>query len=284
MKTQFSISTIFILCLGFISCSNEDDLGSNPDPNPNPKEELMEVELSVSKTQLRLFELTQISITDSRQYSYYDSIVWSIPDVFKDASTINSSLLSFGQSFYLPGEYKVSLSGYKDGKVASSDTVNISVENTGDFLGLRWNELTAYEPFNFLKRTSQRDIIHSIHMDIINDPVQFIKLRSYPNYSNEENWALFHKNSREEYYNYITSLYRDALFTFSGNDISKSDLSEEYNKRFTVSLEEIESNSIYIPVAIWETPFTYISLVGSIKSGIETDINYFRVVAQPRIR
>jgi len=284
MKTRYYYLSILLLSLIFVSCSSEDD-DTNPGTDPGNTER-MEVEIVASKTRLRLFEPTEIAITNSQQYWYYDSIVWSIPEIFKDVSGGNHFLHWFTQSFYLPGEYTASLAGYKDGKISSTDTVRITVQDNGDFLGLNWNDLTTYEPFNFLKYNTRNEIEYSIDMSINKEPVEYVKLKYQfgNNYSNEEEWKELHKNSKKKYYDYIVSFYGEPIFYYTNSDIRESDLIEEYNERFSIGLNEIDTYTEYVPVAIWETSATYICLIGSIKSGMETEINYFKVIAQPKIK
>lgn len=282
MKIQHSFLSVLILSILLLSCSDD----GNTDPGTDTDKEVVELEMLVTKTQLRLFEPTDIGIADLRPYSAYDSIVWSIPGVFKDVSMSNSTLLYFTQSFHLPGDYKASVSGYKEGEVISADTVGISVDNSGDFLGLEWSNIANYQPFNYLKRTAKDNIEYLINMSIVDNPVLFVKMdyQFGTDYLSEQEWIAFHKHTKKEYYDYIVSLYGNPVFNYTNDDISQSNLTEEYNSRFTVRLYEIEQNSVYVPVTIWETPTAYIALVGSIKSGIETEINYFKVIAQPIIK
>lgn len=289
-----------ILSAGCSDNSDDDDIGVAP---PGEKEEIPEPILIVSSDQIGLFELTNIGIrlknSDSYNFdfgsslgaslvlsSYYDSLVWNIKNIMSHTSTPNSSRISMGQSFILPGEYKIYIDGYIDGEVYSTDTTIVYVGAAKDFLSIRWSEdNTEKEFFNFLNPALNYFIDLKYYSET--DPHAILTCRPYEyggKYGDEEFLSIL-KSTREYLYNYITGLYGEPLLSYEGEDLGQASFENEYDARFKTPLNEHERDGIYfkdVPLVIWETPRTYICLLASLYDSTEPEITFYKIIAEPR--
>jgi hypothetical protein len=280
MKRNTFLSFVAIVCISLFSCSSDNDF-SDDGKDPDPSENVLDLKLLVSSYNLNLFEQTELRFKvhpNGMDYTW-DSLVWNIPGIFKNVSTPSHYLWLYGQSFYLPGNYEATLQLYKDGVIISADTAKIKVNLSGDFLGLSWNKEGSETVFNFL--SSENNLyLNPVYKG--GDSPYILLDYNVRDWVDEDEWRKRHAESRFFLYDYITGLYGKSIFNFEGEDIKQTPLVDKYNERFKTSLDSITQYSSFVPVAIWETDKSNIALVGSVKSGIETDINYYQVIAEPR--
>ena len=80
-------------------------------------------------------------------FDIYDSITWKVSNldgslkIFKHTEGSANFIRQWSHSFYSPGKYKAYVSGYKNKEVISSDTVEIEITNTKDFLCYNWKDI-----------------------------------------------------------------------------------------------------------------------------------------------
>lgn len=85
-------------------------------------------------------------------------------------------------------------------------------------------------------------------------------------------WMKRYAESHEFLTNYISKLYGECVFEYNGSDITKTNLADEYNKRFGVPLNEILGHASFeslYPVAIWDTDTSHMALVGYPHTNVE---------------
>lgn len=216
-------------------------------------------------------------------------------------------------SDYRIGKHKVYALGYLCDKVVSQDSVEYEViKPAGDFMSFRWSTETKDQ---YLHYTTGMTPLHympsddgclkiggvSLHLYLTVENkdkkyaiLQFVpwtfetnlrgsKIKVAPDINNfdwhDESDAGNEARYNMEYtflHNYMTEFYGEPLLVYSGDDVTKTSLKEEYAKRFTY-------NTHYYPVEIWETPATVICLARANNSmGGVNQKGLSLVVAQPR--
>lgn len=177
----------------------------------------------------------------------YDSIIWVVSGhqgrrpVFIGYNSLHpgtSLTWSWSHCFYSPGHYEACLHGYKNSKIVCSDTLQVDVTDSKDFLGWNWNELTDLNwnigHINALNRHYE----FTTKAAISQQGIPSIELNLCNSLSEEE--KLFSQKSDTVLYNYITSLYYQPAY-----DRSCSELAEKYNTLFSKKEDNVQ------PCAIW---------------------------------
>lgn len=271
MKKLFIAYFVCAVCILFYSCSNDDN---EPfvDPGDSVKEE---IKGTASLTEMNLYEMSKLSI--SEYPTNFDSIKWEVPGIFEKMSVPSNGILSIGQSFALPGNYNFILTGYKENKVSASDTVKIRVKGLKDFLSIEWNN-PSKEYFNFISR--QENYVLDLKYVENENPYALLDYGVWNVSEHEDGAKHAYAAARGILKEYITDIYGEPQYLYEGEDISDSPLITEYTSRFKTSLDGIDKYlTPYIPLAIWETTKSYISLIGF--ANID-EYNYYMVIAEPR--
>lgn len=290
-KTLLVLLTImFAIIFSNYSCSS-DEPEIIPKPIPEPEQEIDHIRMNAYPNVVDLFELSEIKISTQKIEDYltlvfylqyqFDSIKWDMPDIFTNISKDGKVLTSVGQSFCLPGKYKMAASGYKDGKIISTDTAYIQVVNNKDFMGLNWKDNNKEkEFFNYISKVGNFYMPFTYCWE--NTEYALIEYRPY-DINKETN--LIYAKGRVYLSDLMTELYGEANLRYDGEDILKSPLALEYQNKFKTSLEDLRNSQYYktIPLAIWETPSTYIALIGikDIREDGYADQS-FKIIAEPR--
>lgn len=300
------INAFLLFCLLFcmVGCSDDDDPEDGKGIPPPVEEGTPEPAFSVSASEVGIFEKVDIGIRlkdDPDRYTYnlsasnaaakelmlhYDSVVWNIKDIFSRKFIRPKYLASMPQTFILPGEYKIYVDGYIDGKVYSTDTTKVKVGESKDFLGIDWSEDNAGKEYYYFTNY-MKEYYLTLSFEETPNPHSVLGFR--PNNINsveeKEKYISILKSSRKYLYDYITGLYGNSVFTYEGEDITQTPLEEEYGNRFKTSLtgEISGTGSVCYPLAIWETETTYMALVAITNDGsLEPDRVLYAVIAEPR--
>ncbi|WP_165022281.1 hypothetical protein [Dysgonomonas sp. ZJ279] len=94
----------------------------------------------------------------------------------------------------------------------------------------------------------------------------------------EERRKEAHLMTRSFFHEYITLIYGKSILIYEGNDIEKTILFDEYNKRFKNPIDKVYPRfSDACPVEIWETPSSYICMFASASQ------SWYNVIAEPRL-
>lgn len=297
---------IFILlatsiCISFFSCGREDEETDVIGTIPIDSTQAAELRLTASQLEVSLFEMTEFNLYArgfEATYLDYDSIIWKIDNLpFYNKSAAPQYLISKRQSFIHSGDYETIIWGYKEGQIASGDTVKIKVRPKADFLGIYWSNVgTPGSFYNYI------DYDDDYILDLLyNRRDMQYALLSYKilTYVDENDLKERNLKSRQLLTDYIKSLYGNTAFEYNGNDITQSPLETEYYKRFEVPLGQIdltftpEAGYMYIPLVIWDTPASHIALLGTVGI-VDTDpenpdpnpqpltVTYFKVIGAPR--
>ena len=291
MKRLFRLLILACIALPitFISCDSGSDDIDDPEgptvcPNPDPKPKFYPAfSMWMSKPEVNLFERTKLAIySDDLQgvnhlLQYYDSITWDIPGVYHKLSTFSSFLISTEQSFCLPGDYDIILSGYFDGVKIKSDTTRVKTFAKGDFLNIYWSDNEKFDDY-YNSYWEDKEKGFNLNLKYFPDelaPYVILKYNPSGDY--------LRKMPRAKGYlgDYITKLYGTKKFSFDSEDISKTDLIDKYNERFVMALNNILGTANFYPVAIWDTPKSHIALIGLWDDGHALGYHY-RVIAEPK--
>lgn len=298
---KVKLPLIYLAFFFIVGCSDDEAYDNIDGGTPPETEEIPEPAFSVSSKDIQIFEGTEIAIRLkedlTRYYEYnlnkslaasfildwnYDSIIWNIDNIMRKKSANGHNIISMTQSFALPGEYKLYVDGYREGKVYSTDTTIINVYEPRDFLSIRWgDDNTKKEYYNFINSVNN----FFLNLKYYSEPVPHALLtyspRSYGR-DEEEKYLANIKSSRKYLYDYITELYGAHAFNFDGDDITQGALENEYNARFKIPLDAISSKSLpKIPLTIWETNSTYIALIAIVYPE-SPEYTYYEIIAEPR--
>ena len=247
MKSFFGLLALAITMV-FTSCSDESKLPISEEPFNNR----LKAKVIITENEMNIFELMEFKIAEVDDFSinelksYYDSIVWKVEGQegqFK-VSEDSKFVYRWSNHFFLPGEYKSYLVGYKENQLFYSDTVTSKILNYRDFLGYYWSDIegsvghsvgyiNVLMSKNYLFRTFQdmNDDIPSVtyslydtkeeyekHKEILYE--QLVALYGEPqgNVYNNKNtldtlWGLFHyqKENATPIYIWLTSTSRISL-------------------------------------------------------------------------
>lgn len=287
---------LLILIIGFgllyASCSSDDPEVIIPESEPTPEKEIDHLQMNAYPNVVDLFELSEFRISTKKVdhsisigfyiEALFDSVKWNMPDVFTNLSNKNHGLMSVGYGFCLPGQYKMAVSGYRDGKVVSTDTAYVQVVNNKDFMGLNWKDEQNKEK-RFYDQRLEKDSAR-VHLSYQWQDTEYalVQYRPGPDVKNHKDIFL---KGRSYLFNLMGKIYGEPVLQYQDENILLSPLVAEYQSRFETPLQSIESLGNYttMPLAIWETPSTYIALIGTKHKGEGTYIDeYFELIAEPR--
>lgn len=283
----FLLAIPCLMVLSFTSCSNDDDTLLPGENEPELEEVFPELVIDMPQNRISIFEDIRIKMKYDRskqnvKYIEYDSILFRIDNIHKIRIPGGNGLISMSslENFYYPKSSDIQLRAYKDGKIVNKKDTVLDVYMDGDFLSVKWNE----KPYFWTRST---DNIQYFFLDLkaeyIPDSYAVIGyLGDIWNYD-KENKEKHHAAGRQWLKNYITSLYKKPVYLYEGEDVTKTPLTEEYNKRFVKEINEITSlESQLYPVAIWDTPTTHIALVGGKVTSYSETLPRYYIIAEPR--
>lgn len=176
-----------------------------------------------------------------------DSIVWTVKgqngsyQVFyhKADEGYHEDHLSmgWGHCFKFPGEYEAYLTAWKENKVVSRDSLDITITDDKDFLGYNWTDITKTSQ----AWTSYADVLGSslalMVTSDLNGTVPSVEVRVF----NEDNIQNYN-----ELYNYFCKLYSQPTYD---DQKEKQKIFKLYDELFS---EQKKYPSDY-PCAIWVT-------------------------------
>ncbi len=246
---------ILFMSLG-LSCAKND--GPSPQPGEGPSgmqsaKESVEIKLRAGGNEENIFGLMQFGIYADRSFSLldltqtYDSIVWTASGVkgrfrvLEHGDSRTRFTCEWSHHFFLPGEYETVLTGYKDHKAVSSDTVTIRISDSRDFLGYDWAEITASgkSSTGYVDVLSDRGF--TTHASL-RDNVPSVTLFLWDQWFSEESVPIL--------YDYMCSLYSTPAY-----DSDDASLAQQYATLFT------HNEADAYPLSIWITPAANVVLL-----------------------
>lgn len=139
------------------SCSKTDSSifpdDMNDDEGNNNVENIIPLKLEIEETQKNIFEHAVFKLFPDKNFmlfplmDVYNSITWKVSNidgrmkVLEQADHSGRFTQQWSHHFYLPGKYQTYISGYKNNKIAYSDTTEIEIINTKDFLRYNWKDI-----------------------------------------------------------------------------------------------------------------------------------------------
>lgn len=269
------INILFILLL-ISSCSNKDSIIS-PEINGGEgdnTEEIIPLKLELEETQKNIFDYAVFSLYPDKYgimfslLNVYDSITWEVASldgslkVFKHTEGSAKFIHQWSHNFYKPGKYNTYLLGYKNNEVINSDTVQIEITNTKDFLCYNWEDIT--KPGEHA--TGYIDVLNDYEFATYADMHQGIpSVTVYLTDKKKDDRPDFLKQSKDILIDYINSLYAISP-TFNETDDS---LQEKYDELFVYQKENAH------PLCIWITPKSKIVLIKN------EALNEYQLYAEP---
>lgn len=266
------------------SCDNDE-----PDtPEPQIEDKLT---LLSWKQELNILEPTEVwpesKISLFKLFDRFDSVKWGVPNLNENIYTIGQEHFTSGVkiAFLRPGTYNAIIRGYKKGEVIESDTIKIKCYIDGDFLNLKWEDND--KPGNYsvggyynVFRNFQLSLTH------VKGEKPYAHLEytvgSFPISDPNADELKQRAESREFLSKYITDLYGNPVYNYKNEDFANSPLLEEYHKRFVIALDGLGLGITYMPIAIWDTDKSHITLLGAVDNEKKESYHYYTVIAEPR--
>ncbi|PRD54421.1 hypothetical protein [Sphingobacterium gobiense] len=279
------ICFLVMSALLFGSCSDKDDNVVLPDDglDPEPEEEIQSLPLMLTtdKSEGHIYEQVGFSLEDStytapnggfailiRYADALDSLIWQVEGnedgvhLLEKNGTINSQFRTeWSHYFYLPGNYKTFLYGYKDGQLVVQDSAVTEIFADGDFLNINWdrlgedsNKMVGFtnehmRDYSMQIFTSLRDDVLSSRLSVRFDSFDYRR----PN-------AEIGDREAELLDSYITELYGEAKY-----HVAEGSPLNELLRLFKTKFKEEQV------LKIWLTGKSIIALIKS----EDTDVNGF---------
>ena len=255
------LNVLFILL--FISSCSDTDNSAFPEINDeeeNNTEKIIPLKLEIEDTRKNIFDYAVFGLFPNDYFimfslsDVYDSITWKVSNldgslkIFKQTEGSAKFIRQWSHSFYSPGKYKTYVSGYKNKEVISSDTVEIEITNTKDFLCYNWKDIkgptgaVGYE--NVLKRFMT---LSRMRICIKESPSVSLYIRD----KEKDDRPAFLIRSKKILTDYINSLYNTTPVYDETDDI----LLKKREELFVYK----EENTY--PLCIWITPKSRIVLI-----------------------
>lgn len=157
-KLTFCLLSVCLL----LSCSDKelDSLGDEIEvEHPNSEDKMLPITLVTDSKNQNIYKMVMYELKDSTyngpngsiliplQYQILDSLTWEIEGSAKKMNLLVKELgglrftTAWGHYFYLPGNYKTYLRGYKGKDIVIKDSTEIHISSTGDFLLIKWSEV-----------------------------------------------------------------------------------------------------------------------------------------------
>ena len=202
-------------------------------------------------------------------FDIYDSITWKVSNldgslkIFKHTEGSANFIRQWSHSFYSPGKYKAYVSGYKNKEVISSDTVEIEITNTKDFLCYNWKDIKG----SIGHATGYEDVLNDYEFITYEDMHQGIPSVSVYLRDKEKNdRPAFLIRSKKILTDYINSLYNTTPIYDETDDI----LLKKREELFVYK----EENTY--PLCIWITLKSRIVLIKNER------FNEYQLYAEPQ--
>ncbi|MEN5435476.1 hypothetical protein ABE545_17705 [Sphingobacterium faecium] len=150
-------------CL-LISCSDK-ELGLLVDEieveHLSGEDEKLPITLVADKNNQNFYEMVMFELKDSTyngpngsmliplKYQNLDSLTWEVEGSAKKMNLVVKQsggyrfTTAWGHYFYLPGNYKTYLKGYRGKDLVVKDSATIYISGDGDFLHVKWNEVNG---------------------------------------------------------------------------------------------------------------------------------------------
>lgn len=280
----FAFSTLLVF-----SCSDKYEQLDQDDKDKEPKEEAVKplpLHLIADTKKAGIYDMVLFTLKDSTykgpnesiavslMYNDLDSLIWEVGgssqkfNLLRQQAGGYSFTTEWGHNFYLPGTYKIFLSGYKDNNRLVRDSMNVNISASADFLNISWDQVknlgqnTGYTSngtlgyeFQILNRNS--DHVLSSTLTVTFDSTDFRKPN--PDLADNERAALSA---------YITQLYGKAAF-----EGDEAVLNQQFKQLFKSSIPKDKV------LKIWKTKKSNIALL--YRKREESDIFHYWVHAEP---
>lgn len=242
------------------SCSKIDSNLPPDDPEENDNVvAIIPLELVIKETQRNIFEPATFSLFPDKYFmllplmDVYDSITWTVSNIegrMKVLELIECTrfIQHWSHNFYLPGTYQTYILGYKDNEIIYSDTTEIEITNTKDFLAYNWGDIkgsicsTGY--IDVLCDDYSFSTYEDVHEGV---PSVTVMIRD----KKKKDKQAFLERSKNIFIDYVYSLYS----IHPEYDESDEMLQEKYDDLFIYKKENT------YPICIWITPKAKIALI-----------------------
>lgn len=265
MKNTLNI--LFIL-LFVSSCSDTDS------EDKHNTEKIIPLELEIEETQKNIFDYAVFSLlldkydVISSLFDVYDSITWKVSNlegslkIFRQTSGSANFISQWSHSFANPGNYKTYVLGYKNNEVIYSDTVEVKITNTKDFLCYNWKDIKG----SIGHSTGYIDVLSDYDFSTFEDMHQGVpSVTVFLLEKKKGNKLAFLEKSKKIFIDYINSLY----FTHPVYNETDHILLDKYNELFMYKKENT------FPICIWITPKSKIVLIK------DETYNEYQLYAEP---
>lgn len=252
---------VFFITL-FFSCSDKDN-GVLPsvDTEEGDLENIIPLKLGVKEARSDIFEGVEFNLFPDKYFGVlslmdiYDSITWNVLNIdgsmkiLEQGTRYATSYRYWSHHFYLPGEYKTYLLGYKDNKmIYCSDTVKVEITNEKDFLCYNWKDIKG----SIGHATSYLDFLKEYEFVTYEGMFQNVPFVNVLLYDKEKKDKLgFLEKSKNILIDYINTLYSTSPVYTDKDDI----FLEKYNELFTYKAKNT------VPCCVWITSKSKIVLV-----------------------
>lgn len=269
------LNVLFILL--FISSCSDTDNSTFPEINDeeeNNTEKIIPLKLEIEDTRKNIFDYAVFGLFPNDYFimfslfDIYDSITWKVSNldgslkIFKHTEGSANFIRQWSHSFYSLGKYKAYVSGYKNKEVISSDTVEIEITNTKDFLCYNWKDIKG----SIGHATGYEDVLNDYEFITYEDMHQGIPSVSVYLRDKEKNdRPAFLIRSKKILTDYINSLYNTTPVYDETDDI----LLKKREELFVYK----EENTY--PLCIWITPKSRIVLIKNER------FNEYQLYAEP---
>lgn len=252
----FSIFVIF-----FLAACSKDNQEVSPEPETEvPAKDYSHLKLSLlSKGELNISEIIEFGFTkEGLDLRILDSINWAVAgdneiipisrSEVDDKSNYYSRYMLWSKNFGLPGEYMTYLIGYKENKVAFTDSLKITVKNNKDFLKYDWKDITKSE--NHVTHTNRvnNNYIFAVNV-FVTTKNTFIELSSKSANSTPCHGDCIRNKDQLTWY--ITTLY--------GTPKLNASIDSEINTYYLANFKEPLNGAEVL--LIWETNKTKMALL-----------------------
>lgn len=281
------IFTLSLAGLLLFSCSETEIMDTNPQEEAQIKNDPnltdLGLKITADKSIANIFEGVIFKLTQKNQSTYFgaladylDILVFKISNtegekvIFQKFPNGNSGTISFNHNFYYPGNYTVTIEGFKDGKKIYTDQTFVNVSDNNDFLSVNWNGFTSTNAGVGYVNVLQNNTL-SFNNRFENQHPYVIVRNMWDNmYSYSDSQI---KDMDKEYlYNYLVKYYSTPTYSTGNGNI---DLKSIYTQNFKKSIKNDN------PANIWITPKNKIALMKEYDSNDSSLFVGYHVIAEP---
>lgn len=256
---------IFFLSLFSLtfSCSDKeiDSLGKETEvENPISENKTFPLTLVSSGESRNFYEMVMFGLKDSTyegpngailipiKYETLDSLTWEVEGSSKKKNLLMKTsggynfTTAWGHFFYLPGNYKTYLRGYRGSEIVIKDSTEVRISSTGDFLHIKWSDLQEKPAQNIgYTNNGTSDFQFSVYNGKIGSDI-FAKLNV--RFDELDYWKFNPEIGKRElgvFTSYISSLYGQPKYHEAGTVTYA-----EYKKLFKKSAKEEQVIKIWL--------------------------------------